>query len=64
MILAKETLSTEQDQIVVARDQLAECLPALETRLAQMGKLEALLEQTDQEKGPQSRNHSATCKAW
>lgn len=50
MILDKETFDTEQDQIVVERDQFVECLPTLEASLAQMGELEARLEQIMQEK--------------
>lgn len=43
MILDKETLQSE-------RDQLAESLLVLEAKLAQMEELEAWLEQTEQEK--------------
>lgn len=43
MILHKEALKSE-------RDQLAEHLPVLETRHAQMGELEVRLEKTEQEK--------------
>ncbi|XP_070032061.1 uncharacterized protein [Nicotiana tomentosiformis] len=49
-IQAKEELSVERNQIIGERDQLAKCLLALEARLAQMGELEAQLEQSEKEK--------------
>ncbi|XP_070055623.1 uncharacterized protein [Nicotiana tomentosiformis] len=50
LILDKEELTTEQNQLIAEQNWLAKRLPLLEAKVAQMGELEARLENYEQER--------------
>ncbi|XP_070023212.1 uncharacterized protein [Nicotiana sylvestris] len=50
LILDKQELSSEQDQLLAERNQLVKCFPVLKAKVANMNELKSWLQQTEQDK--------------